>query len=218
MYGHNRLDLPSKLYTVKVPTIATYTEEEIAIYGLPMNVDENNKQQEMYQNFTTVMYCIDKMIDMYIEGYPIKLVNPEDVREIFMILDNYMESKRPTSNVSLNVRIDKDNRLAEIDKFMSEMFDYNKHTVIGTQVNKGNVFGMGNLNLMQPWDMNTEVQPSNNRNDILGDTYIGSGLNGAPKPQERKSVYDGFQAPELDVDKIVRKKQHLPDQDTPYFK
>jgi len=129
-YFEKTTKLPNRLFKVRVPIIATYTEEEMKVYGLPVDITEGKPNKETFKEMTVAMFNLDKIIDMYINGYPIYIVNPNDSKEIFKILEEYIAIQNNKVSHSLNTPTYEEKRLHEIDKFVSEMFGYNKNTIV----------------------------------------------------------------------------------------
>ena len=82
VYKYNGDDLPGNLFIVRLPIIATYTEQEMEIMGLPMDNDLlKNKKTPNLENMTNAMVTVKRMITLYSEGYPIYLINSEDSKK-----------------------------------------------------------------------------------------------------------------------------------------
>ena len=135
--------LPDTLYLARVPILATYSEEEASIFGLPLNTQNGKYDQDTFTEMTTVMITIDRMIDIYMLGFPITIVNYLDTKEIFNHLDTYLKHQVDKIQYSINRPFQEDSRMAEIDKFLSEMFAFNKETIVAGMVQPGNGFDLG---------------------------------------------------------------------------
>lgn len=119
--------LPDKLFLVRVPIVCTYSQEEIDILGLPVtyNVDSGAYVADAYKNLTTCMLPLTKIIDIYTSNYPIYVVNEEDVKTIYDILNRYFHGLDEQGNFDYNVQGQVEDRLADIKKFATEMFGLN---------------------------------------------------------------------------------------------
>jgi len=129
-----RGDLPTKLYRVTIPIMATYSDAEIEIYGLPTDVNDGSIMQDSFTEKTNAMININRMVDLYVMGYPISIYNPDDAKEIFDHLDGYLNTHVNKIQKSINKPLKEDERLVEIDKFLSEMFDYNRVKIVEDKI------------------------------------------------------------------------------------
>lgn len=135
--------LPSKLFLVRVPAIATFTDFDIQERGIPISYLQNDIKDDKYgdlqhvrvnydMGFTelsTVMLPLIKIIDIYRNGYPIYVVNKQDATEMFNILDEYIMSfkQKPTS---LNAVREKPlDLLYDIDKFVTEILGFHNKAI-----------------------------------------------------------------------------------------
>lgn len=132
----------TRLFLCNIPLIATYSEAELELYGLPITIQNGKMNKDTYNDTTRVMISVNRMVDLYSAGMPISVLKIDDTAEIYKILDNYL-SKQDEQQHSLNGIVDKDeDRLAEIDKFATEMFGYNKNTIVKGNMNASSGFGL----------------------------------------------------------------------------
>lgn len=122
--------LPNELFFVRVPLIATYSEVEINHLGLPINVINGRPDHSTYNTMTAVYLPLDKIIDIYISGYPIKLIDHNSLDRIYTILDQYVRGLNENDNYELNVAGVVEERLYDIEKFAAEIFDINKVAIL----------------------------------------------------------------------------------------
>lgn len=149
--------LPTTLFSVRVPIIATYSDSEVDLYGLPMSVDNmGNRDEEAYKDFTTVMLPLTKLIDIYSRGYPIRLVDQNDINTIYKILEEYLQSTVDTFNNSPNKIIYEEERGDDIERFAAEIFGLNKPRIVQEAIKETsyNPFGLnlGLMNVRKPAD------------------------------------------------------------------
>lgn len=129
--------LPSQLFLVRVPVVATYTDEEISVLGLPINVDhgyeygsvEGRYDYNAYKELTTVMLPLTKIVDIYCSGHKIAVVNQSDIPIIYEILEKYLMGVTAVKNYSLNHAMIQEDRLDDIERFAQEMFGLNKGVI-----------------------------------------------------------------------------------------
>lgn len=129
--------LPGQLFLVRVPIVATYTDEEISLLGLPINVDHGfdygstggRYDYNAYKELTTVMLPLTKIVDIYCSGHKIAVVNQSDIPIIYEILEKYLMGVTTVKNYSLNHAMIQEDRLDDIERFAQEMFGLNKGVI-----------------------------------------------------------------------------------------
>lgn len=145
--------LPNTLFMVRVPVIATYTPEEVAVVGLPTENHHNLEyfNYQAYNNMTTVMLPLTKIIDVYCNGYPISVVDSTDTPKIYEILENYLAGVVTVQQNSVNAAIIKEDRLDYIEKFAEEMFGLNKGNIVKSIFDRTHAKSFGlQLDVMTP--------------------------------------------------------------------
>lgn len=144
--------LPDRLFKVRVPIMATYTEEELELFGMPLEKNNGKVNNKSFLEMTVVMITLSRMIDIYMQGYPISIINQQESAEIYKILEDYLSGVNNTQTYSPNQITIKDDRLEEIDKFANEIFGFNRHTIVKSSmnVNHGYDLGFGLLNFNTP--------------------------------------------------------------------
>jgi len=223
----NGLTLPDNVFKVRVPIIATYTEQEIELYGVPLDSNNTNGKtdKESYQNMTIVMINLDRIINIYIQGYPIYLVDQTKRDIMFKILEEYIYVNNNDVRTSLNQNIVKDERLYEIDKFVNEMFGNNKESIVKGMVSQSNGYAI-NMGLIptpgsvvqQPMHL-TEAD-NNGKPFNITDPY--SRNREQPQPMQggvynpnvyNPNVYNPIANNEINIDmnKVTRKPTVKPD-------
>lgn len=167
--------LPDTLYSVRIPHIATYSEEEIAVYGIPMSESVNGKKEYTDDELTLVMLPLTRIIDVYSNGYPIYLIDHDQITEIYKILDDYVNSFG-APEFMLNAPATLEERSLDIDRFAAEVFNINKHTIVNSTVNKPSGFDIG----IEKMDL---TMPSN---------VISTGRRGSHRRTHSVSVSDSY--------------------------
>ena len=117
--------LPKKKFLCKVPLISTYEPEMLELIGLPQAIDNQGNQFDIYNNMTTVMIDIDRMIELFKTGYRIAVIKRSDVTEIYNILERYYYDVEEDMNYSLNRKAVKEDRLDDINNFIDEILKLN---------------------------------------------------------------------------------------------
>lgn len=136
--GYRYKELSKKLYKVRVPSIATYSDAELKRSGmLPVRVLGSSEpygsellaqieQQSPLAQETTIMINISRMIDIYIKGFPIKVINENDVIDIYNQLEDYFSGSATETDQIFNVRKYYDDKLPIIDRFLTDIFSQHK--------------------------------------------------------------------------------------------
>lgn len=141
--------LPTRLFSVRVPIIATYSDEEMMLYGLPTDTIDDKPDPKCYEHMTTAMMNIDKIIAVYENGFKINIIKQEESAIIYKAMEQFVLDWESTIQHSPNMRVNntRDDRLESIDKFLSEIFDHNRNTIVKDVVGSQNGYSM-NMGLM----------------------------------------------------------------------
>jgi len=134
--------LPDDLYSVRVPTVCTYTPEELEVYGLPVAENTEGVKFDISTEMSQVMLPLSKIIDIYMMGAPIRLTDPDQIDTLYKILDDYVRGNG-TGIVMLNATSYIEERELEIDKFASEIFNINRTDIVNKMVNVKSGFDIG---------------------------------------------------------------------------
>lgn len=129
--------LPKKLFLVRVPIVATYTDAEIEFLGLPITINHQQDyganygdcNYQAYKELTTVMLPLTKIIDIYCNGHKIAVVKKSDIPIIYGILEKYLLGVTAVKQFSLNHAMIEEDRMDDIERFAQEMFGINKAVI-----------------------------------------------------------------------------------------
>lgn len=125
------VSLPRTLFQVIVPVVATMTEMEMEFVGLVNEVQNGEETGPNQLAMTRVQLPLDRLIDIYANGFTIKLVNKHDVPVIYHMLENYIKGYDPNIQyTSLNQEIKVDDRINTIKQFMISIMEFNKNSII----------------------------------------------------------------------------------------
>lgn len=206
--------LPTKLYRVRIPTIATYSEAELDLYGIPNSYKNGVPIKNDHLEMSTVELPIARLIDVYENGYPIKIVDEKDSVEIYNSLEQYIKDWSADLRTSPNMRYAKvdNDYLLLIERFISEIFDHNRTKVLKEvlKANQGYDMSVGFMptsTMMSPVANREAHVPKNNVTGVL-DRY-GRKNKVASNPQQQTPVpiagnYN-YNSPTIDRNKIERK-------------
>lgn len=196
-------NLPKTLFSARIPVMATYNSAEIELFGMPMDIVDGTRKKADVSQLTTVMINIDRMIDIYSNGYSIQLVNHDDISKVYNILEEYLTSINQLISHSPNSMRIQDERVNEIDKFAHEVFGLNRHTIIKKSIVVNNAFNigftpMGYSNPLIPVPVNYN---SNQRMGVLSgyDDNLNNGIDSI-----NPNTFIVQNQPEIDFDKIKR--------------
>lgn len=170
--------LPDDLFLVRVPMITTYSDYEINNIGMPVNVINGVPDYSTFNAMTVVMLPLDRIIDIYISGYPIRLCKTEDLETIYTILDEYVRGVElnPDYRFNLNKEHIVEDRLYEIERFAAEIFDTNKFEILKQSIDfkHGYTVDINTINVehgyMAPKLNTQQAQPTHVYNDYR-DSY-----------------------------------------------
>lgn len=138
--GYNKL--PDTLFYAIVPAIATMSEFDMEFIGLASIEQDGELAKADMSADTRVKISVDKMIDIYLSGYPIRIVNKEDIPLIYSILDNYIQgSNNLTNGHSLNMRFEEDSRIDDIRNFIKNILGDYKPMLIEHELTYNNTDG-----------------------------------------------------------------------------
>ena len=199
--------LSKKLYRVSVPIVATYSEEELEVYGVGLDVKDGNVVKDSFEEMTGVMINIDRMINIYLQGYPISILNQQESAEIYKELERYLSGVNTSQDFSPNQLQVEDQRIEEIDKFAAEIFGLNRNTVIKNSVTTVGGFDLG----AQLMDINHHVNNTINtpvkKTGVLA-AYENDEPDDVPVGPNGNETYINHQLPEIDVNKIKRRSMY----------
>jgi hypothetical protein len=213
---HNKFNIPKKKFMISVPTIHTYSQEEIDIYGIDIDVVDGNPATSSYNEFTNVMWDLDQMIDAYTKGCPIKVLSKDDVSKIYEILETYLRGQVDQLQTSINVINITDDRVSEIEKFAQEMFNLNRVTISKDILkNSNNGFNLG-FNMMNLSSNHPQGSTNTDELNIVTHSHMQnamSNMNQKPvddTPTHPSVTYINDNRPEIDITKIKRRPVYKP--------
>lgn len=195
---HNAL--PNKLYRVRVPEIATYSDAEIEILGLPLTIMNGDDRKHHYKETVSVMLPLTRLVDIYTSGYSIEIIDRNDITEIYNTLERYLNNSLETANYSPNRAAVIEDRHEEIEKMLEEMFGYNRKTIVKDTLKNHTSFGKLNISMYHDnfKPVVTDNKPAN--------AAAGYGIyDNEPVVAEQTTYIDQYKnLPNIDIDKVER--------------
>lgn len=119
--------LPNTIYTVKVPLLATLDEYDMLSGELPYKEGTDGNRIQQHHDMTVVGMTIDRMLEVYSNGFPIRIMNKSDLFEIYNTLKRYYLDADKDNLLSINQRAHDDERIPDIKKFLQEILSNNEH-------------------------------------------------------------------------------------------
>lgn len=180
------------LFKVSVPVLATYSDAEIEYYGIPLNENLANGNHGIKDvlNMTTVYLPIDRLIDIYSNGYPILLLELNKIALFYNTLSDYAYLVKNNVSTGINHRRLLDNRLDSISSFANEVYQNNKRGIDLSTLKELDGYKLGNLNLMGFNNISSmSTTPS------MGSLNTGTGIN-----------YISNNTPDIDMEEIKTKR------------
>lgn len=228
--GRRYQGLEDRMFMVRVPMICTYSDVEIEHLGVPIDHGYNEVGQfventRAYNNLTTCMLPLSRLIEIHSSGYPIHLVNREDNSVIYNILEEYLGKLITIKDSALlNMGKVEEGLLESIEKFVDEMFGLNKGDIVRNMINTADTgsYNIG-LDIMKPTPLNpyaaTEVTSSSIKsrpaNHISYPISVDDLRKDAENEVRRSKVQVGADVsyvyetvPEFNIDKVTRKPSY----------
>ena len=125
--------IEKETYLIRTPIIATMSDEDLSTVGVFVYDDEDEDYGKTNHNeFIVVGKTILQMSEIHSNGYPMYLINSEDSRIIYEILNEYIYNSNKQSSYSPNVIYNTSDTevLTRLDNLAQDMFDINKEDVL----------------------------------------------------------------------------------------
>jgi hypothetical protein len=138
--------LPKKLYKVRVPLISTQSEYdisrgtvftgEVTSYSPGYEADPDKSLDDfIIQQPTLVMLNLDGIIEKFMKGFYVSVVNPNDVIDIYNTLEDYYSGSATETDEIFNIDIVKDDRIPYINNLLNCMFKEHKEAIARSKLN-----------------------------------------------------------------------------------
>lgn len=138
--------LPKKLYKVRVPLISTQSEYDISrgtVFTGEINSFSPGFQEDgdtslddcIIQQPTLVMLTLDGIIEKFMKGFYVSVVNPSDVIDIYNVLEDYYSGSATETDEIFNIEIVKDERIPYINNLLNCMFKEHKEAIARSKLN-----------------------------------------------------------------------------------
>lgn len=122
--------LSDDIYKVRVPVLATLTPIDLH-FGIRVNMGRDERGRNFNDKgknheWTTTWLKLEKLIEIFDNGFPIRLVNQEDVVSIYNELERYVSDMGRLEEISINGRALYDDRVNVIARFVNEIYGHNQ--------------------------------------------------------------------------------------------
>lgn len=111
----------TKLFKVTVPVVSTMSIEEIRAYGVYQSGNKD-VDRSMTGNTVNVMITTKAILDYFKQGVTIRLPKPNDIKEIYTVIQNYLNAWRNTLENGINLIEAPTEDLIELDSLAEEVF------------------------------------------------------------------------------------------------
>ncbi len=116
-------------YMVRVPILATRSELDIKLFGFVYTGNPDIDKGHV-DEWVTVMWTINHMIEKYKKGFPIKIVKRDDVKKIYEAITRHLNEWKTFRENSINIIKVPYEDLLELDNFAQLIYDTVKQDVL----------------------------------------------------------------------------------------
>lgn len=168
------IEYPKGSYYVWVPTIATYSKEELEEVGIPIvdsvryelgdiTADMNYRpNQAMNVNqLIMVRWSLNEMVDAFVNGYRIAFENRSDVTKLNDIIEEYFDYIDNLIRTNEIRHYNVGDRLKNLDEFNKSIFNNNRAQIQGK---RARIIKEASLINFLPDLIHTVVKPINTEN------------------------------------------------------
>jgi hypothetical protein len=114
------------IFKVSVPYLATLSQAEMTLYGVyRSNVKEIDK--DIHNQMTNVCIPVKEILRYFKEGATIRLCVANDIKDIYIIMQNYLEAWKIMLEYGVNLAEAPTSDLIELDKLATEVFSRAKY-------------------------------------------------------------------------------------------
>ena len=115
------IELPKTLFTVVVPILATYSEEELRVYGMTTGASGYGINYDPLKQNSKVKINLVRIIDIYSRGYTISAINQAEMTKIYQVVKDYIEKINYMTNTAVNKQYVDREWYNEVIKFLNEI-------------------------------------------------------------------------------------------------
>ncbi len=116
-------------YMIRVPVIATKTELELKIFGTVFTGNPDIDKGHM-DEWVTVMWTIDRMVETSKKGIGIKVISFEDSKKIYESIMRHLRAWRNYKEQGININKIPYDDLISLDEFANLIYEHVKYEYI----------------------------------------------------------------------------------------
>lgn len=120
------------LYKVKVPMQYLISETYIREFGMPSSGDKAIDAAQNSQ-YTVTFLNIDRMVELYKEGAPVYVLEPEAPKKIYEAISEHLQAWKDTVENGINVNSAPYEDLILLDNFAHAIYENAKYTLTSAE-------------------------------------------------------------------------------------
>jgi hypothetical protein len=113
------------LYMIRVPSFATKSDLELRLFGTVYTGNPDVDKGHL-DEIVTVMWSINRMVESYKKGIPIRVINPQDTKKIFESISKHLEAWKNYKEYGININRVPYDDLVKLDEFASSVYEHVK--------------------------------------------------------------------------------------------
>jgi hypothetical protein len=113
------------LYMIKVPSFATKTDLELRLFGTVYTGNPHVDQGHLDQ-IVVVMWSINRMVEAFKKGIPIRVINPEDTKKMFEAINKHLSAWKSYKELGININTIPYDDLIDLDSFADSLYNHVK--------------------------------------------------------------------------------------------
>lgn len=117
-----------KLFMIRVPVTATRTEQDIKLFGTVFTGIEDIDRGHLNE-WVTVMWTINRMVESYKKGIPIKVVNQNDSKVIYNHIQDHLSAWKVYKETGINLSKVPYDDLIDLDAFANQIYEVVKYSI-----------------------------------------------------------------------------------------
>jgi hypothetical protein len=182
-------DIWDYLYKVRVPYLSTMSEEYIKQFGVPSSGDKKIDKEQMNQLITTYM-TIEKMVSLFKEGVPIRLVEPDAPKKIYESTSKYLDYCRNMLERQINISDAPLEDLIAMDLFASSVYEHAKYHMVASSHTSPLAMALNRYSGFKLKNDRLSMLPSSqNDTSSINPSIVSESINDIP---QRESLADLF--------------------------
>ena len=117
-----------KLFMIRVPVTATRSEQDIKLFGTVFTGNDDIDRGHLNE-WVTVMWTINRMVESYKKGIPIKVINHDDTKVIYNHIQDHLSAWKVYKDNGINLAKVPYDDLVDLDAFANQIYDVVKYSI-----------------------------------------------------------------------------------------